>query len=649
MGMPKQAFFKGITKWKNFLIVFIVPIILLPIVFHFETKPARCAYGVIVIGTYWVLEVMPLAVTSLLPVVLFPMLGVMPVQKICQSYFKDTLMLFLGSLVVAVAVEKWDLHRRIALRALTLVGPQPRWLMLGIMFPCWFLSMWMSNTATTAMMVPILNAILKQIKEARETGPNAKTNSFKLNPENKRMLETSFTNNENIEDNALQEKGANGDTNTMEMQTLTKKDVVEIEEEDGPIKSEDKEFIQLAKTFSLCVAFSANIGGVATLTGTPPNIVFKGIAEDEFKIYGMDSGITFANWLVIGLPLSIVCFIFLWGWMQFYFDGKKCFPCVERGEEGSYDNVKKFLHTEYLSLGSMTFAEKMVLGDFVLLAVLWITRNPQFVPGWGALFPTKYITDSVPAILMAVVLFILPSQPPGFLRNQQLNCTKATSQEEDEAISNDEVVVELDKAKKDEYVPLLNWRIVHEKLAWGVILLMGGGFALADACKASGLSNTIAESLSFLSGIPPWVSVLILTIIVAAITNITSNAATTTIFVPIVFHLAIQLGVHPLFFMIPITLSASFAFLLPVGTPPNAIVFSTGYLTIKDMVFGGAVVNIVTVLIMNLCFNAYISPFLGLSVFPEELRKQIDNGTLPVNGTLLLVNQTLNAGYTIVP
>ncbi|XP_052074963.1 Na(+)/citrate cotransporter-like isoform X3 [Mytilus californianus] len=649
MGMPKQAFFKGITKWKNFLIVFIVPIILLPIVFHFETKPARCAYGVIVIGTYWVLEVMPLAVTSLLPVVLFPMLGVMPVQKICQSYFKDTLMLFLGSLVVAVAVEKWDLHRRIALRALTLVGPQPRWLMLGIMFPCWFLSMWMSNTATTAMMVPILNAILKQIKEARET---------ELNPENKRMLETSFTNNENIEDNALQEKGANGDTNTMEMQTLTKKDVVEIEEEDGPIKSEDKEFIQLAKTFSLCVAFSANIGGVATLTGTPPNIVFKGIAEDEFKIYGMDSGITFANWLVIGLPLSIVCFIFLWGWMQFYFDGKKCFPCVERGEEGSYDNVKKFLHTEYLSLGSMTFAEKMVLGDFVLLAVLWITRNPQFVPGWGALFPTKYITDSVPAILMAVVLFILPSQPPGFLRNQQLNCTKATSQgcrccgrnlEEDEAISNDEVVVELDKAKKDEYVPLLNWRIVHEKLAWGVILLMGGGFALADACKASGLSNTIAESLSFLSGIPPWVSVLILTIIVAAITNITSNAATTTIFVPIVFHLAIQLGVHPLFFMIPITLSASFAFLLPVGTPPNAIVFSTGYLTIKDMVFGGAVVNIVTVLIMNLCFNAYISPFLGLSVFPEELRKQIDNGTLPVNGTLLLVNQTLNAGYTIVP
>ncbi|XP_063396202.1 Na(+)/citrate cotransporter-like isoform X2 [Mytilus trossulus] len=637
MGMPKQIF-RGITKWKNFLIVFLVPLILLPIVTKIDTKPARCAYGVLVIGIYWVLEVMPLAATSLLPVVLFPMLGVMPVQQICQSYFKDTLMLFLGSLVVAVAVERWDLHRRIALRALTLVGPQPRWLMLGIMFPCWFLSMWMSNTATTAMMVPILNAILLQIKEAREIGLSAEKN----------MIETSFTNNGKIEDDAIQEKGANGDTNTIEMQKLMKKEPIEKEEENGPIKSEDKEFIQLAKTFSLCVAFSANIGGVATLTGTPPNIVFKGIAEDEFKIYDMDSGITFANWLVIGLPLSIICFIFLWGWMQFYFDGKKCFPCVARGEEGSYDNVKKFLHKEYLSLGSMTFAEKMVLGDFVILAVLWITRNPQFVPGWGALFPKKYITDSVPAILMAVLPFILPSQPPGFLRSQQLNCTKAASKD-DEVISNDEVVVELDKAKKDEYVPLLNWRIVHEKLAWGVILLMGGGFALADACKASGLSNTIAESLSFLAGIPPWVSVLILTIIVAAITNITSNAATTTIFVPIVFHLAIKLGVHPLFFMIPITLSASFAFLLPVGTPPNAIVFSTGYLTIKDMVFGGAVVNIVTVLIMNLCFNAYISPFLGLSVFPEALRLPIVNGTLLKNGTLLLVNQTLNANYTIVP
>ncbi|XP_076107288.1 Na(+)/citrate cotransporter-like isoform X1 [Mytilus galloprovincialis] len=646
MGMPKQIC-RGITKWKNFLIVFLVPLILLPIVTTIDTKPARCAYGVLVIGTYWVLEVMPLAATSLLPVVLFPMLGVMPVQKICQSYFKDTLMLFLGSLVVAVAVERWDLHRRIALRALTLVGPQPRWLMLGIMFPCWFLSMWMSNTATTAMMVPILNAILKQIKEAREIGPNTKKNSFRLSAE-KNMVETSFTNGKN-EDDAIQDKGANGDTNTIEMQKLMKKEPIEIEEEVGPIRSEDKEFIQLAKTFSLCVAFSANIGGVATLTGTPPNIVFKGIAEDEFKIYDMDSGITFANWLVIGLPLSIVCFIFLWGWMQFYFDGKKCFPCVARGEEGSYDNVKKFLHTEYLSLGSMTFAEKLVLGDFVLLAVLWITRNPQFVPGWGALFPKKYITDSVPAILMAVLLFILPSQPPGFLKKQQLNCTKAAESQDDEVIGNDEVVVQLDKAKKDEYVPLLNWGVVNEKLAWGVILLMGGGFALADACKASGLSNTIAESLSFLAGIPPWVSVLMLTFIVAAITNITSNAATTTIFVPIVFHLAIQLGVHPLFFMIPITLSASFAFLLPVGTPPNAIVFSTGYLTIKDMVFGGAVVNIVTVLIMNLCFNAYISPFLGLSVFPEALRTPIVNGTLLKNGTLLLVNNTLNAGYTITP
>lgn len=639
MGMKRVC--NGILKWKNFIIVFMLPILLLPILLKFgDSKAARCLYGVLIIGTFWVLEVMPLAVTSLLPVVLFPLLGVMEVKTISTSYFKDTLMLFLGSLIVAVAVERWDLHRRIALRALTLVGPEPRWLMLGIMFPCWFLSMWMSNTATTAMMVPILNAILNQIKEAREVGLND-------------MMEKDQKNSPGIEENmdganekgAIEVKGENGTANSIEMERLVKKEEINVEVSDGPIQSDDKEFLQLAKTFSLCVAFSANIGGVATLTGTPPNIVFKGIADKEFENYGLDSGITFANWLVVGFPLSLVCFVFLWAWMQFYFAGPRCFRC-SNDNEGSYSNVKIFLQREYQSLGKMTFAEKLVLGNFIILAILWITRNPQFVPGWGSFFPKGYVRDSVAAILMGVLLFVLPSQPPAFLcADQQINCKKSSSYEEDETLSNEDVKVKLDTSKMDEYIPLLTWRIVHEKLAWGVLLLMGGGFALADACNASGLSSAIGDKLTIMSSLPPWVIVLILTFIVALITNITSNAATTSLFVPIVFSLAIQpsIQVHPLYFMIPITLSASFAFLLPVGTPPNAIVFTTGYLTIKDMVFGGAVVNFVTVLILNFAFNAYISPFLGLSEFPAEFLTAHNSSVAGI-----ALNQTLS-NYTIVP
>ncbi|KAK7087494.1 Na(+)/citrate cotransporter-like isoform X2 [Littorina saxatilis] len=564
-----RRFWESKTLWLSFLI----PLAALPLPLCYPNSVSRCGYCVIVMGFFWVTELIPLPVTSLFPVFLFPMFGIMTAKQVCMSYVKDTLMLFLGSLVVAVAVERWNLHKRLALRTLTLVGPQPKWLMLGIMFPCWFLSMWMSNTATTAMMMPIVIAILDQIRDSKlppSSSEDSENNEVKiimedttkLNGDEKRPLEIVISNRADDE-------------------------------------KEDKDFVKLAKVFSLCTAFSANIGGMATLTGTPPNVIFKGLADTLYNAYGAKNPVNFANWLLIGLPLSFVCFIFCWFWMQLYGQGVKCFKCCLKDD--AFAAVKRTLWTEYRKLGSMTFAEWVVLINFVLLAVLWVTRDPGFIPGWSLLFERGYVKDSTPAILIAVLLFIFPARPPRWLA-----CCRSKSDAINAALE-----------PWPSYEPILTWKIVNERMAWGVLLLMGGGFALADGCQISGLSTWVSGHLEGLGSLSSWVIAMLLSLFIALATEVTSNAATTTLFVPIVGELAVQLGVNPLYFMIPCTIAASLAFLLPVATPPNAIVFASGYLRVRDMVLVGLPMNIFALIALNVACNTYAASTFDLFVLPE--------------------------------
>lgn len=642
-----------IIKWKNFLIVILLPIILLPIPVVGKTSVAKCAYAVIIIGAFWVLEVMPIAVTSLIPVFIFPLLGIMKSEEVCANYANDTLMLFMGSLVVAAAVERWNLHKRIALRALTLVGPEPRWLLLGIMLPTWFLSMWMSNTATTAMMIPILNAILAQMREVKGKVDNdtsnmedeettclndEKLNGYVPNGCNKKVQIV-------LEIDSIMEPGhpvklpvsvpSNASSATLDtvvnpsdfasttLLTSSSKDkrplVLENRNDNKTkgLSNREKEFEQLAKTFALCAAYASSAGGIATLTGTPPNIILKGQADILYQHYNLSSAITFANWLIVGIPLSLIVFVATWLWLQVYALGKKCLCCMISKED--YSVIKAHLLHEYHKLGKWSFAEMVVLADFVILALLWILRNPVVVPGWGALFPKKYVQDSTAAIFMSVLLFVLPSSLPVFSRRKR--------------VSNDEITA------SHEYTPLLTWKYVNDKMAWGVLLLMGGGFAVADGCAKSGLSEWLSDKLTVFANLPPWLTAAILSFITAAITNVTSNAATATLFLPIVGSLAIKLMVHPLYFMIPCALCASFAYMLPVGTPPNAIVFSTGYLKISDMIKAGFVINVVTVLIACFALNTFMSPVFDFANIPKEFFSNHssvipDISTIHVNTTL---------------
>lgn len=598
---------KSLFDSKTFWLSVLIPLAALPLPLLYPNSVARCGYCVIVTGLFWVTEIIPLAATSLFPVFLFPMFGIMTAKEVCMSYVKDTLMLFLGSLIVAVAVERWNLHRRLALRTLTLVGPQPRWLLLGVMFPCWFLSMWMSNTATTAMMMPILTAILHQIRDSR------------------RLSRQVSEDEEDGDVRIIMQSAPGKDEDDAELNTaLTRKRPEQ--------EKEDREFLSLAKTFALSTAFSANIGGMATLTGTPPNVIFKGLADTLYQKHGVENPINFASWLIIGVPLSFVCFIFCWFWMQLYGQGLRCFRCCAKDD--SFSAVKRVLQAEYRKLGSMTFAEGLVLTNFIILAVLWITRDPGFIPGWSLLFEDGFVKDSTPAILISVLLFILPARPPRWLP-----CCRSKADAIHDALQ-----------PVSGYQAVLNWKIVNDKMAWGVLLLMGGGFALADGCQKSGLSLWVSEQLAAMSDLPDWVVSVIMSLFIALATEVTSNSATTTLFVPVAGDLAIQLGVNPLYFMIPCTIAASLAFLLPVATPPNAIVFASGYLTVKDMFLVGLPMNIFALVALNIATSTWVAAAFDLFNTPGAF---LTNSTFVLNATSgsldISVMGVLNLNSTVMP
>uniref|UniRef100_A0A8C5BDL0 Solute carrier family 13 member 3 n=1 Tax=Gadus morhua TaxID=8049 RepID=A0A8C5BDL0_GADMO len=536
--MEISVLFRKLWCVRKQLIVFLTPLVLLPLLFGLPEKEGKCLYVVLLMAVFWCTEALPLAVTAMLPVCLFPTMGILPSKKVCPQYFLDTNFLFLSGLIMASAIEEWGLHRRIALKVLKIVGVKPAWLILGMMLTASFLSMWLSNTATTAMMLPIANAILESLFGDLETLKRNCPSNMKMQPVQSLPSEKQILSIEG------QDGAEQGDGRTAE-----------------EVREEAQYQMQIWKGFLICIPYAASIGGTATLTGTAPNLILIGQLKSYFPECDV---INFGSWFAFALPLMLI-FLFLgWLWIAFLYGG---------------------LNTR--------FAEASIAFFFVLFAVLLFTRDPKFVTGWSVFFPKGYVSDAVTGVIIVSILFFFPSQKPSF--SWWFN----------------------PQASNSAYVPLLSWKKAQDSVPWNIILLLGGGFAMAKGCEESGLASWIGGHLQPLAEVPAPAAAMLLTAFVACFTEFASNTATIIIFLPVIAELAIAASVNPLYLMIPTTVGSSFAFMLPVSTPPNSIAFASGHLLVKDMVKTGVVMNILGVLCVSLAMNTWGVAMFDLNSYPE--------------------------------
>ncbi|KAF1423508.1 Solute carrier family 13 member 2, partial [Spheniscus magellanicus] len=570
-------------------------------------QEAQCGYVIIVMALFWCTEALPLAVTALFPVLLFPLMNIMDSTTVCREYLKDTNMLFIGGLLMAIAIENWHLHKRVALRVLLITGVRPALLLMGFMIVTAFLSMWISNTATTAMMVPIAQAVLEQLHRSEMESSTAGQASEKIN----KAFELQEESTKPDSSKETEEKGewVMGVLHFGIMEddlmpsSLSLHHVLTVEEDRKRNENlQEEKHKKLCKGMSLCICYSASIGGIATLTGTTPNLVLQGQVDELFPNNG--NIINFASWFSFAFPTMIVLLVLTWIWLQILYLGfnfQNNFGCAASAsakakEQRAYDTIKE----ESKKLGSMKFAEIAVLILFILLILLWFTRDPGFIPGWAAaLFDkndTSYVTDATVAIFISILLFIIPSDIANNDRDEQQTG---------------------DKSKIRAPPALLDWKVVHQKMPWNIVFLLGGGFALAKGSEESGLSSWIGSKLTPLQQIPHPAIALLLCLLIATFTECTSNVATTTLFLPILASMAEAICLNPLYVMLPCTLSASLAFMLPVATPPNAIVFSYGQLKVIDMAKTGFVLNILGVLTITLAINTWASSLFQLETFPS--------------------------------
>uniref|UniRef100_A0A5B7B135 Putative tonoplast dicarboxylate transporter n=1 Tax=Davidia involucrata TaxID=16924 RepID=A0A5B7B135_DAVIN len=462
---------------------------------------SRNMLGVLVwVFTWWLTEAVPMPITSMSPLFLFPLFGISSADDVAHSYMDDVIALVLGSFILALAVEHYNIHRRLALNITFLFCGDPLsppLLLLGICATTAFVSMWMHNVAAAMLMMPVATGILQRL-------PSGPAQSTVVN--------------------------------------------------------------KFCRAVVLGVIYSAAVGGMSTLTGTGVNLILVGM----WKSYFPDANpISFNTWFFFGFPLALLIFFPLWGIL-----------CLLYCSRGSAHALSPYLDRAHLKrelqlLGPMAFAEKMVLTVFSILIVLWMTRSlTDDIPGWGVLFNGR-AGDGTASVMMATLLFIIPN-------------------------------------KKQRGEKLMDWNKC-KKLPWGIILLLGAGFAIADGVRTSGLADVLSKALDFLEHVPYLAIAPSVCLVSATITEFTSNNATTTLVVPLLIQIAKTMHIHPLLLMVPGAIGAQFSFLLPTGTPSNIVGFATGQIEMKDMIKTGLPLKIAGVAALS-----FLMPTLGAFVFGTD-------------------------------
>jgi len=480
-----------------------------------NTAASHMAAVALLMAIWWVSDCIPLFATALLPLILFPLLGIMTGRETAPIYFNNIIVLFIGGFMIALTMEKWDLHRRIALAIIHAVGGGPARMVLGFMVAAAFLSMWISNTATAVMMVPIGLAMILQIEE--EFGEQ-QTHSFSVG-------------------------------------------------------------------LMLGIAYSCSVGGLMTLVGTPPNLSFVRIFEILFP---EAPSISFGQWMTMALPLGVLMMGIAWFLITRVFYRAPADLTVDR----------EVVREERAALGPLSFEEKVILCVFATTAFLWVFRvdlqiGVATIPGWSRLLPyPDMIDDGTVAIAMASILFFVPA------RNRDRGDARVMGPD------------------------------IIPRLPWNIVLLFGGGFALAAGFQRTGLAQLLGDQFQAMSSLPTFGLILLVCLMITFLTELTSNTATTEMILPILAAIAVATETHPLILMIPATLSASCAFMMPVATPPNAIVFGSGRLTVGEMARVGIVLNLVGALVI-----ATVVYTLGSAVFDIDPTVLPDWATSLASGT----------------
>ncbi|XP_038213242.1 protein I'm not dead yet [Zerene cesonia] len=573
--------------WKALIVVF-TPLILLPIPIlnagSESAKAFKCMYVVLIMATYWVLELLPLPVTSMLPIVLFPTLGILDSDKTCAAYMKETNMMFMGGLMIAAGVQHSKLPKRVALWTVQVVGCSHRRLNLGLTFVTMFISMWVSNAAATTMMVPIVEAIL-EVFEQQGLG-DVYINKKKALPENGKDVKSA------------QDK--NG-------------------EEESPIPSD------ITVCYYLSIAYASTLGGCGTLVGTATNSAFKGIFDSEFP--EISGAVDFFWFMAYSTPPMLLMQLLVWISLQVTFMGlfrpnSEAAKKVNAASSGS-QNTMKVISDQYKGLGPVTFHEKSSGMLFILAVFLYIFRKPGFMPGWADVITTMKVKDGVVSMLIVILMFVIP---------MSMDFVKF--------FSSSSSYEELVQSKPSPSI--VTWNILKEKIPWGLLFLLGGGFALAEGSKATGLSSMIGTSLNGLHGLHPAVVLLVVVLVTQFITEFTSNVAIANLILPVLANMARTLDMDPRYLMVPATLACSMAFHMPVGTPPNAIVAGVAHIPTSKMAVGGIGPKIITTLIV---WGAY--PTWGSLIFkPSDIAALSGPANPAATVSPLAQNLTLNCGVT---
>lgn len=444
--------------------------------FSLDDEAARAVAVAVLMICWWITEALPMAAVALVPLVLHPLLQLGTIEETSKSYSNPVIFLFMGGFMIGLALQKWNLHKRIALHIVRITGTSGDRIILGFILATGFLSMWLSNTATTMMMFPIALSVIVVMKEHEKPGRGL--NNFSL-------------------------------------------------------------------VLMLVIAYASNIGGMATIIGTPPNVAFVGFIEKKYNFT-----IQFIDWMVLCTPLALLLLFALYVSMT-----KVLFP--NRIKSNSVAN--SFIHKEIESLGKLTKAEKRLLAIFTITALLWITKDLINSTGYLRL------DDNMIAVFGALSLFATPSG----------------------------------ESKDGKRTMVLDWHDTKD-MAWGILLLFGGGIALAGSLEKAGVMAQIGNWLAGFSQMGGFTLVLLVVVISIFLSELMSNVAQVIVLAPVLASLADALQLDPILLGLPMTLAASAASMMPIGTPPNAIVFGSGFIKLKDMLKAGFVMNIISIILITL-------------------------------------------------